>query len=206
MPYTFDQLVGFAQGAGFQGSSANTIAAIALAESGGDPNAINYSDPGGSYGLTQINGAAHGPTAVNTLGNPQEAFAQAFAISNGGSSFTPWSTYNSGAYLPFLPGGSSGSGNVVSTNASGMVTGINTGFLGRLGGGLGGILGGSSSGSGSQGLTGSTATGQPVTSQSPLSAIFASVSNLFQQGGLLILGAILVAIGAWYTAKPKGGG
>lgn len=180
--YTLDQLLGFAQQAGFQGSSAQTIAGIAYAESSGNDQAINYSDPGGSYGLTQINGAAHGPTAANTLGNPLEAFQQAFQISNGGTNFTPWSTYNSGAYLPYasqlgLSGSSSSSP-------------------------LGGILGGTSGGSGSGGLAGTTATGQTTQSQSPLSAIFASIGNLFQSAGLLILGAILVAIGAWFIVKP----
>lgn len=179
MPYSFSELLGFARQAGFQGDQASTIAAIALAESGGNPNAINWNDPGGSYGLTQINGAAHGPGAAATLGNPLEAFSQAFHISGGGSNFTPWSTFNSGAYLPFLPGGAGGSpSNPLPPS------------------------GGSPSG----GLTGATATGQTTTAQSPLSAIFGAIGNLFQSAGLLLLGAILVAIGAWYIVKPKAGG
>lgn len=187
MPYSYDDLLGFAQQAGFSGSSANTIAAIALAESGGNPYAINHADPGGSYGLTQINGAAWGPAAANTLGNPLEAFRQAFSISNGGQNFTPWSTYNSGAYLQNLPGGS---------------------FTGSTPGGSSSPPSPFSPGGGgsSSGLTGTSATGQPTTAQSPLSAIFGAIGNLFQSAGLLILGAILVAIGAWYTAKPKAGG
>lgn len=179
MAYTLAELVAYAQQAGFQGDSANTIAAIAMAESGGNPYAINYADPGGSYGLTQINAAAHGATAINTLGNPLAAFQQAYTISQGGQNFTPWSTFNNGAYLPYTPAGSAGSAaNPLSSPASG---------------------------GGSQGLAGTTATGQPTASQSPLSAIFSAIGNLFQSAGLLILGAILVAIGAWYIAKPGHG-
>lgn len=188
MAYTLAQLVAFAEGAGFQGDQAKTIAAISFAESSGNPYAINYSDPGGSYGLTQVNAAAHGAGAVNTLGNPQEAFAQAFSISNGGTNFTPWSTFNNGAYLPYasqlgLAGGSTTGPNTTASNP------------------FGALLGGSSASPGS--LAGATATGTPTSSQSPLSAIFSSVANLFQNAGILILGVILVAVGAWYIAKPS---
>lgn len=176
--YTLAEMVAFAEQAGFQGDSAKTIAAIAMAESSGNPYAINPADPGGSYGLTQINGAAHGPTAANTLGNPLEAFKQAFSISKGGTTFQPWSTYTNGMYSQYAQ------------------------QLG-LGGGAGSSSGASSSAGSSGSLNGTSATGQPIASQSPLSAIFASVGNLFQSFGLLILGAVLVAVGAWYIAKPR---
>lgn len=187
MAYTLQQLVSFAEGAGFQGDQAKTIAAIAYAESSGNPYAINYADPGGSYGLTQVNAAAHGAAAINTLGNPQEAFRQAFNISGGGSNFTPWSTFNNGAYLPFA-------------SQLGLTSGTTAGSLG--GGALATSVAGSSPAD-SGGLSGQTATGTPTTSQSPLSAIFSSVANLFQSAGVLILGVVLVAIGAWYIAQPK---
>lgn len=180
MPYSLQELVGFAQQAGFQGDQANTIAAISYAESSGDPNAINYGDPGGSYGLTQINAAAHGPSAINTLGNPLEAFRQAFHISGGGTNFTPWSTYNNGAYAPYL------------TALGGAAPGAS---------GSGGSAAGGSAG----GLTGTTATGQATTAQSPLSAIFGAIGNLFQQFGFIVLGGLLVGVGAWYLAKPEKG-
>lgn len=177
--YSYDELVQLARQAGFSGQSAGTMAAIAMAESGGNPNAVNYGDPGGSYGLTQINAAAHGAGALNAL-DPLNAFQQAFSISNGGTNFTPWSTFNSGAFLGFL-GGSGGSGT----------------------GGPGGSSNASSGLAGS--TTGQSATGQTVQSQSPLSAIFQSVGNLFQSFGLLLLGAVLVLVGAWYLAKPHDG-
>jgi hypothetical protein len=180
--YTLAQLRQFAEGAGFSGSSADTAAAIAMAESGGDPYAINYADPGGSYGLTQINGAAHGATAANTLGNPSEAFAQMFSISNGGTNFSPWSTFNSGAYLPFLSQLGGGSGDQTF--------------------GIGAAPGGDPLGGSSGSFSGQTATGQATSSQSPLSAIFSAVQTMFQTGGIMLLGAVLIAIGAWYLARP----
>lgn len=116
---SFSDLVQYAQNAGFSGNSANTIAAIAMAESSGNPYAINPNDPGGSYGLTQINEGAWGIGAENTLGNPQEAFNQAYAVSNGGTNFSPWSTYTNGQYAQYLPQNSSATGTPDSSNSSG---------------------------------------------------------------------------------------
>lgn len=183
--YTLAQLVDFAKGAGFQGDEAKTIAAIAYAESSGNPYAINPNDPGGSYGLTQINAAAHGPTAIRTLGDPLEAFRQAFRISGGGKNFTPWSTFNNGMYLPYasqlgLAGGSTTGPGATTVASAAAGAGIPA----------------------AGGLSGQSATGQSTTAQSPLSAIFGAVANLFQNAGVLMLGVVLVAIGAWYIAKP----
>ena len=101
------QIKQYALNAGFTGSGADTITAIALAESGGNPNAFNPNDPsGGSFGLTQINGVHQG--AAMTLGNPQEALNQAFTISNGGTNFGPWSTYTNGAYQQYIPAAQAG--------------------------------------------------------------------------------------------------
>ena len=181
--YSLAELVEYARQAGFEGDSAKTIAAIAMAESSGNPYAVNALDPGGSYGLTQINGAAHGVGyASQTLGNPLEAFKQAFSISKGGTTFQPWSTYTNGMYLPHAQ---------------------QLGIAG-VAAGSGGTSSGSGGSAGSSGsLSGMSATGQPIQSQSPLSAIFASVGNIFQSTGLLMLGIVLVAVGAWYVAKPR---
>jgi len=181
--YSLAEMVEFAQQAGFQGESAKTIAAIAMAESSGNPYAVNPADPGGSYGLTQINGAAHGiGYASQTIGNPLEAFKQAFSISKGGTTFQPWSTYTNGMYLPYAQ--QLGIGGAGSSSAS---TGTTS----------------SGSGGSSGSLSGTSATGQAIQSQSPLSAIFASIGNIFQSAGLLMLGIVLVAVGAWYVAKPR---
>lgn len=101
--YSYDDMVNLAENSGFSGNSASTMAAIAEAESSGNADAINWNDPGGSFGLTQINGAAQGENyAMNAL-DPQTSFDEAYSVSQGGTNFTPWSTYNSGAYNSFLP-------------------------------------------------------------------------------------------------------
>ena len=185
MAFSLSQLLSYAQGAGFTGQSANTAAAIAMAESGGNPNAINYSDPGGSYGLTQINGAAWGPGATSTLGNPSEAFNQMFNISQGGTNFTPWSTFNNGSYLNFLNGVGS---------ATGSSGGLGSG-LGNFGAGswMQNLFGGPNSPVGSQlgsgGIT-SLAGGSGSSQTSWLASI-----------GYFLLGLVLLGIGAFLLAK-----
>lgn len=180
MNLTLPQLVQFAQGAGFSGSSANTAAAIAMAESGGNPFAVNYSDPGGSYGLTQINAGSWGSTAANTLGNPAEAFSQMFNISLGGTNFTPWSTFNSGTYLPFL------------NQLTGSQAPLDAGGVGSL---VGSSLG-------SQPVTDALGN-QSSSSSSPMSRIFDAVNNFFQRAGFIFLGIILIAIGTYFVARPQ---
>lgn len=111
------QIYQFALQAGFSGQSAQTITAISLAESGGDPFAYNTSDPnGGSFGLTQINGVNSG--ASSALGNPLAALEQAFSLSSGGTNFSPWTTYNNGSYAQYLPQAATAaaSGNAIPNN------------------------------------------------------------------------------------------
>jgi hypothetical protein len=77
-------------------------AAIAMVESGGDPNAHNATPPDDSYGLWQINMLGSlGPARRKQLGISDNsalydpainAKAMALISSNGGN-FTPWSTY-----------------------------------------------------------------------------------------------------------------
>ncbi len=101
--YSAGQIHELAGNAGFTGGGRNVITAIALAESGGDPNAVAYNDGGSgynSYGLTQIL-SAH-PNAKAAL-DPQEALNQAYTISQGGTDFSPWSTFKNGAYQEHLP-------------------------------------------------------------------------------------------------------
>lgn len=120
-----------AMSAGLNESRAGLAAAIAMAESSGDPNAHNAKPPDDSYGLWQINMlGAMGPARRKQFGisddsqlyNP-ETNAKAMAqISQQGGNFAPWSTYTNGAYRQFLipslgpvpgttPATSSGSGN-----------------------------------------------------------------------------------------------
>jgi len=111
--YTIAQMVQLALNAGFHGNDAATMAAVAKAESGGNPNAIDHDSNGTTdYGLTQIN-SVHDQDVVNgkTLGtgwaesslDPQTAFNNALVVfKEAGNSFTPWVTYDQGLYKPYL--------------------------------------------------------------------------------------------------------
>lgn len=107
---THDQIVSIAESVGFSPSGAGTIAAIALAESSGNTQAIGGPNTNGTYdyGLVQINGVhiASGAISQAQALSPVSALAYALKLSNGGTNFTPWATYTSGAYQKYLSGGS----------------------------------------------------------------------------------------------------
>ncbi len=105
--------------AGGTEATADTAAAIAQAESGGNPAAIlntaypnlpGYRPPSKgalpeySVGLWQINTVAHPGYSVADLLTPLGNAKAAVAISGGGASFSAWSTYQSGAYKTYLTG------------------------------------------------------------------------------------------------------
>ena len=102
-----------AQKVGFRGKALDTIVAIVMAESGGDPRAHNGNANTGdnSYGLAQINMlGAMGPERRRQYGlksnadlfDPETNLRVAFKMSGGGKNFSPWSTYKSGAYKQHL--------------------------------------------------------------------------------------------------------
>jgi hypothetical protein len=78
-------------GAGGNPADAFTAAEIAMAESGGNPDAVSPTD---DYGLWQIN-ASNG--ALATLSPPGSA-RSAVILSDDGTNWSPWTTYTSGAY------------------------------------------------------------------------------------------------------------
>lgn len=115
------QLTQYAQQAGFSGQSLQNIVAISLAESGGNTQAYNGSDPyGGSYGVLQINGAhfQSGATTQACALDPQCSFNFAYQLSNGGQNLNPWGTYTSGAYKQFLNQVSSAIGSITGGQTS----------------------------------------------------------------------------------------
>jgi len=78
--------------AGGNAADALMAAEIAMAESGGNPNAES---PTADFGLWQIN-ASHGALAtLNPFGNAQSAVI----LSGNGTNWGPWTTYHSGAYV-----------------------------------------------------------------------------------------------------------
>jgi hypothetical protein len=106
--------------AGGSNATADTAAAIAQAESGGNtaailntayPNLPGYRPPSAgalpeySVGLWQINELAHPQYTTTTLLSEIGNANAAVAISNGGASFSAWSTFQNGAYRQFLTSG-----------------------------------------------------------------------------------------------------
>lgn len=118
--YSFDELVQLFLDAGGRHDQAVTAAAIASAESNGCRYALagpadvrpvkactyRHTDGENSYGLWQVNIApgANPQYAGWDLFDPLTNARAAVAISLAGSDWTPWSTYNNGAYLAKLPG------------------------------------------------------------------------------------------------------
>jgi len=143
MALSFQALQDLWKQAGGSAASAPVAAAIALAESGGRPDAHNPKPPDDSYGLWQINmlgslGPArrrqYGLSSNDQLFDPLTNAKAAVAISGGGSSFGAWSTYTNGAYKSHLNGQGGGSDSAV-------LTGAQTGGT-NWGGIFGGLLGG----------------------------------------------------------------
>lgn len=79
--------------------AAPMAAAIAMAESSGRSDAINHNTNGTvDRGAWQIN-SIHGPlSTLNPIGNVKAAIA----ISRNGTDWTPWTTFNTGAYKQYL--------------------------------------------------------------------------------------------------------
>jgi len=100
---SFAELQQFLQSAGLDSASSAIGAAIALAESGGRTDAVNYNPPTEiSVGPWQINLLAH-PDVTQACAMDAACAAAAVArISRGGLDWTAWSTFTSGAYKTFL--------------------------------------------------------------------------------------------------------
>ena len=108
----YRELISVSLSTGLSPDQAVIATAIALAESGGDSDAINRGDAapptwGPSIGLWQIRSMP----AQSGTGESRDAeqlrdvafnAKSMYAISNGGTNWTPWSVYKSGAYRKFL--------------------------------------------------------------------------------------------------------
>jgi cell wall-associated NlpC family hydrolase len=121
------QIAGYAQAAGVAGPDLTTAVAVALAESGGNTWAID-NDTNGSQdqGLWQINtvhasqfpGMTRDPgtgsratVGSSSIFDPASNAKAMYLVSSGGSSWTPWSTYTSGAYRQHLGAAQNGAAN-----------------------------------------------------------------------------------------------
>lgn len=107
----FADLMILAQNAGFTGPVAAIAAAVAMAESSGNPMAYNPETAAGapqgkgSYGLWQIYLHAHPEFEGQNLYDPQTNANAAFKVYDDAGSFKPWSTFKNDAYLNFVPEG-----------------------------------------------------------------------------------------------------
>ena len=108
----------YASNAGFTGGDLDIAVAVAMAESGGNPQAHNTKAPDNSYGLWQINMYGDlGPGRRKTFGiasndslfNPDVNARAAYTIFKG-SGWKAWTTYTRGTYKQFMSGDTSGSG------------------------------------------------------------------------------------------------
>lgn len=139
-PYTHLQLEELWTNARGPTVNADTAAAIAQAESGGNPDAIANTaypskpgyrppPPGAlreySVGLWQINLLAHPQYTEAQMLDPAQNAKAAVAISGAGISFSAWSTYTSGAYLPYLTGVTGGGPTTEETASSHDMTSLN---------------------------------------------------------------------------------
>lgn len=94
------QVATVASAAGFTGAALEMAVAIALAESGGNPKAVNTnSDKWKSRdrGLWQINDHYHAEVSDAQAFDPNQAAKAAYRISNGGKSWSAWATYKNGS-------------------------------------------------------------------------------------------------------------
>lgn len=129
-------LIDILRQAGFKGEGLRIAYAVAMAESGGRANAHNPNAKTGdnSYGLFQINmlggmgperRARYGLSSNEDLFDPLTNARVAYAMSNGGKNWSPWTTYKTGAYKSYY-GGSMGAsvtgGSASSTYSVGTTT------------------------------------------------------------------------------------
>lgn len=119
MSYTYTQLVAIAQQNGFTGLSANIIAAIALAESSGDPQASFVNADGSTdRGILQINSFSHAEVPDSCAYDVSCSLQQAYRISNYGNTFTQWVTFNTGAYQQYMNGNKGTSSEAANSSTS----------------------------------------------------------------------------------------
>lgn len=104
-PLSDGQLASVARYGGFSLEESKVAVAIMLAESGGDPAAVNRNRNGSiDRGVFQIN-SIHGAKFPGNLHDPLYNATAARAIFLDAKGWSPWSTYKSGAYKQFLDRG-----------------------------------------------------------------------------------------------------
>ena len=98
------QIASTMRAAGWPEDAIPTGIAIVLAESGGNPRAVNTANRNGSvdYGLFQINTVHGSLLSQGDKFNPVDNARMALKVyKQAGNSWKPWSTFNSGKYKDF---------------------------------------------------------------------------------------------------------
>jgi hypothetical protein len=92
-----------ARAAGFKGRGLQVALAVAAAESGNFTDLIGDESLGGSYGPWQVHHPSHPEYNIRRLQTDWTYAAKAaYAISDGGRNWAPWTTYRTGVYQSWL--------------------------------------------------------------------------------------------------------
>lgn len=131
------QVAGYAKGAGFSGGDVPICVAVCHAESGCRTDVVNSNNADGTrdYGLMQINSVHSQLLASGNWQNPDDNMRMAYSVFQS-QGWHAWTTYNSGAYKPFLGAGlaASGAAPLTSTPGTAQPVGIVSGTEGALSG------------------------------------------------------------------------
>jgi Lysozyme like domain len=101
--YSAVQVAQTAKNNGFSGNGLVISVAVALAESSGWTQAVLVdSDCSRDRGLWQINSYWHSEVSDAQAFDPNGCAQAAYTISSSGSDWTPWTTYQNGAYQQYL--------------------------------------------------------------------------------------------------------
>jgi hypothetical protein len=114
--YDFAGLVELATAAGVTGPDAQLAAAIAMAESGGNPRAVSLT---GDYGLWQVNARSWPQFEVQRLLEPAYNAAAMAIIARTRNGWDHWSVHKNGRYKNFLPGTTAATGTAVGAKGGG---------------------------------------------------------------------------------------
>ena len=97
------QIAQYARNAGLHGNGLIISIAVALAESQGWTKAVLINtDCSHDRGVWQINSRWHGEVSDDQAFNPTTCAQAAARISSNGNDWTPWTTYNNGAYNQYM--------------------------------------------------------------------------------------------------------
>lgn len=136
--FSYGQLEGLWINAGGSPALAPIMAAIALGESGGDPNATNKTDNNGkqtSWGLWQLSDGTHDQPVPGIL--EPETNAEQAVKKYKSQGLQAWGVYTSGKYKQFLKSGVSPITSGLPTGSTSVANGQDAGVIGDVGGAIG---------------------------------------------------------------------